>query len=474
MRELAQLLMPSIRWDPVLAFEPAKAAVMRAAAAGVASFVIESGPSDDIAELTAEIRQRTETAPIFAVAPSRFVLTSWRAKPPSLPPAAAVASLREAIAVRRVARAVAREARKAGCNAILAPSCDVPRSPSVDAFNREPTDVALAAAEWIDAAQAEGVLCIAGRFPGAGAIPQTDSGIPTIREGDDALYARDLVPFRAAIDAGVAGLLVAHVAYAALDASGTPAAASEVIVRRLLRTQLAFDGLAVADAAALATPTARHSSAAALVAAGIDLVVRPHNVDVELRALMDAVQSRALDRERVHEAAQRRLARAELAGTATEPNVDDDAAWLDEAAERTIAVVRGRSVRAACPVEVAVPGATTELAGAIVTAFAAGIGDAGGDATGVRQVTTPSAVTRTPLIIAVPPRPGSAGAQPADDRRAAALCTEAARLGREAVVVWCGHPDVELAVAGAALVIACWSPTTPMIRAAARWLLRRV
>jgi beta-glucosidase-like glycosyl hydrolase len=475
MRELAQLLVPSVRWDPTLGFAPAKAAVMRAVAAGVGGFVVEGGSRDAVAELAAEIMQRSEEAPIIAVAPSSFIASSWSDAPASIPPAAAIASLREAIAVRRVARAVAREARQAGCNAILSPSCDVTRLASVDAFAREPADVALAVTEWIDAAQAEGVLCIAGRFPGAGGVPNTESGVATIRESEDMLYTRDLVPFRAAIDAGVAALLVAPFAYAALDASGTPAAGSSAIVGRLLRAQLGFDGLAVADAAALASPGGRRIGAAQLVSAGIDLILRPLNVDVELRALMDAHRGRALDGERVHEAAGRRRLRAELAGaSALAPNADDDATWLNEAAERSIAVMRGRNVRVACPVEVAIAGNPSDGANAVVAAIAAGIGDAGADESRVRHVAAPSGVVRTPLVIVVLPRAGTSGSEPADDRRAGALCAEARRLGREAVVVWCGHPAVELAVPAATLVIACWSATTPMMRAAGRWLLRRV
>ena len=67
------------------------------------------------------------------------------------------------------------------------------------------TLVSAAASEWVDAAQAEGVLCFAGHFPGAGRIIRTAFGMPTVRDSDDSLYATDLVPFRATIDAGVAG-----------------------------------------------------------------------------------------------------------------------------------------------------------------------------------------------------------------------------------------------------------------------------
>jgi beta-glucosidase-like glycosyl hydrolase len=471
MREVAQLLLPSVRWDPAHAFAPAMPAVTRAVAAGVGGFVVEGGSRDAVAALAAAIRQHASDPPIIAIAPATLTATSWRDRPLALPPASAVASLRDVLAVRRVARALAREARAAGCNAILAPSCDVARMPRVDAFGREPSEVADAAAEWIDAAQAEGVLCFASAFPGGGQVTEVLTGVPTVRASDDSLYASDLVPFRAAFDAGVAGVVVAAASYTALDASGTPASLSRQILGRLLRAQLGFDGLAIADASLLASRWGHRVSAADLVGAGVDLVLRPVNVDVELRALIDAMEKGTLDRERVHEAAHRRRVRAEMAGVpGPEPNAaSGDQAWLDELGERTVSVIRGRSVRVADPVEVAVVGARADQAASVAAGLASGVGEAGGDASGVRRVLAPSAVVRTPLVVVVVPPAGVSTCE----QDVAALCGEARRLGRESVVVWCAHPAMSFAGDSAGLTIACWSPTVGMLRAAGRWLLRR-
>jgi len=472
MRELAQLLLPAIRWDPAAGFGPALPAVMRGIAAGVGGFVIEGGTRDAVAELTGTIRRSAGDAPIIAIAPADLTSSTWRARPPSVPPAAAIASLRDPLVVRRVARAVAREARLAGCNAILAPSCDVPRTPRTDAFGHTAADVAAASAEWVDAAQAEGVLCFASAFPGGGAVTDALTGIPTVRESDDALYATDLVPFRAAIDAGVAGIVIAEASYAALDASGMPASLSRPILGQLLRTQLGYEDLAVADASMLATRWGHRVHAADLVAAGVDIVLRPENLDVELRALMDALEARTLDGERVHEAAQRRRARAEMAGTPA-PVVDaerGDDAWLDDVAERTITVVRGRNVRVTHPMEIAVVASRADHAAAAAAGFTSGIADAGADASGVRRVTAPTAAVRAALVVIVHPPTGIS----TSELEVVALCGEARRLGRESVVVWCGHPATSPAVPDASLTIACWSPSTPMLRATGRWLLRRV
>ena len=467
MRELAQLLVPAIRWDSALGFEPAMPQIARAVAAGVGGFVIERGTRDAVGALSAWIRRESETPPLLVMDPQMLWSTEWRATPRGVPSPAAVTSLRETIAIRRVARAIAREVVGAGCNAVLAPSCDVARRPTTDAFGTDPAQVAIASAEWIDAAQAEGVLCIASRFPGGGPPVHTESGVATIRETDDVLYARDLVPFRAAIDAGVAALLIASVAYAALDASGNPAALSPAILGALLRTQLGFEGLTVADAARLTSP-ARHVGAPELVGAGIDLVMRPVNTDVELRALMDAVASRRLDPEHVHGAAQRRTVRATMASAAPRtPNDDGDATWLDETAERVVTVVRGRSVHVAPPVEVAVVGATEDAARELARALAAGIQEARSGVGPVRLVPSPTGVARTPLIVVAVPGPNA-------ERDATTLGDEAHRLGRDAIVVWCQHPARAAMVSAAALVLACWDPTAPMLRAVGRWLVQRL
>jgi beta-glucosidase-like glycosyl hydrolase len=480
MREIARLLLPSVRWDPSVGFAPARPAVARALAAGVGGFLIEGGTCEAVAELAAEIRRDADVAPIIAIAPSTLGAADWGSAPVALPPAGAVASLRDPLVIRRVAHITAREARRAGCNAVFAPPCDVAVTPTADAFGTGATTVASAATEWIDAAQAEGVLCFAGMFPGGGRIARTAFDMPTVRDGDDSLYATDLVPFRAAIDAGVAGFSIANARYTALDSTGTPAPLSRPILQTLLRGQLGFDGLAIADASSLAAQMRARVPASELVAAGVDLVVRPANVDVELRALMDAVQSGRLDGERVHDAVTRQRARAEMAGApaALHDRSADDASWLGDVAERAISTIRGRSVHVTSPVEVAVCGAAGPEATAMVGAFSAGLTDAGAPGLIVRQVTTPSALVRSALVVLVAPAADRGSTATGVDGRsvdaAAALCAEARRLGRDSAAVWCAHPSREVALPGAALLVACWSPSSAMLRAAGRWFVRRV
>jgi len=148
---------------------------------------------------------------------------------------------------------------------------------------------------------------------------------------------------------------------------------------------------------------------------------------------------------------------------------------LTDAAERAIAVVRGFRVRVVPPIEVVVVSDSSLPAGDIVAALADGIGEAGGDSSGVRHVPGPGS-SRTALVALVLPSSGRErpGERRAVEQAATAVCGAACRMGRDVVVVWCGHPATAPPLPDATLLVACWTPTDAMLRAAGRWLIRRV
>jgi len=478
MREVARLLVPPIRWDPLRGLGAAWPAVERALDAGVGGFMLDGIPTSVAANLAQRIRDRADEAPLLVADPALFGDDASAEEGLSLPPLAALAALRDTHALRRAARATARAVRRAGCNTMLAPSADVAGVPRTDTFGADPNTVALALTEWIDAAQADGVLCCAGSFPGAGRITDPRS-TSVVRAAEDALYATDLVPFRAAIDAGVAAISMAVAGYPALDGSGVPASLSARVIGRVLRGELGFDGLVVADGRLLDTRAGRPVPACDLASAGVDVIVRSDRLDVELRALLDAVQQGRLHRARVHDAAWRRRTRAELASAPLpfETFRTEDAEWLDELAERTIVVVRGRAVRVVAPIELAiVGGAPPPDPATMMAAFANGVAQAGGDGSSVRHASAPLVTTRSALVV-IAAAGGDYAAWTSGTRAAnelATICAEAHRSRRDVAVIWCGHPDATPEALDADLLIACWSPSGAMLRACGRWLMRRV
>ena len=156
--------------------------------------------------------------------------------------------------VRKAVAITARDLRAIGVNFELAPDADVnnePRNPIIlnRSFGSDPQRVAalvtVAAKAFADAK----LLCCAKHFPGHGATT-TDShtGLPLLDVDRARLDAVELVPFKAAIAAGVPAVMSAHIRIPALDATADlPVTLSPKVMTDLVRTQLGFDGLLVTD-----------------------------------------------------------------------------------------------------------------------------------------------------------------------------------------------------------------------------------
>jgi beta-N-acetylhexosaminidase len=152
----------------------------------------------------------------------------------------------------RFARITARELAAVGINMDMAPVVDVAK-PGMGgimagrAFSDDPARVAALGATVIRRLQSAGVMAVAKHFPGIGRT-ELDSHVemPVARLSADDLEAVDLAPFRAALEADVAGIMLAHILYERLDPQW-PASLSPAIARRLLRDRLGYQGLTITD-----------------------------------------------------------------------------------------------------------------------------------------------------------------------------------------------------------------------------------
>ncbi len=150
-----------------------------------------------------------------------------------------------------VASAIARELADLGIGLDFAPVVDVdtnPANPVIGdrSFAREPERVARHAAAFITAMQSAGVAACAKHFPGHGDT-HTDSHLelPRLEHDLDRLREVELPPFRAAVAAGVASVMTAHVLFPRLDRHRPATLAPEVM--DLLRRELGYDGVVFSD-----------------------------------------------------------------------------------------------------------------------------------------------------------------------------------------------------------------------------------
>ncbi|MCS7170559.1 MAG: glycosyl hydrolase family 3, partial [Candidatus Kapabacteria bacterium] len=198
----------------------------------------------------------------------------------------------------RIARAIARQARQLGIGWNFAPVCDIATNPAnpvigIRAFGQSPEQAIPHIQAWIEASQAEGVWACAKHFPGHGDVAvDSHDALPTVVVDEQTLWNREIEPFRSAIAAGVAGVMLGHLRVPALGIDRVPASLSSIAVD-LLRQRLNYDGLILTDALDMGAVTQHWSTADAVglaLRAGVDLLLMPADVDEALEAATRLLQ----------------------------------------------------------------------------------------------------------------------------------------------------------------------------------------
>ena len=230
-----------------------------------------------------------------------------------LPPSKAPADLASAAAAGAEARSSASNLRALGVNAVLGPMVDVGGTETGSAlgariYSDDPEEVSAYAQATVRAYRDEHVFSAAGHFPGLGATDQsTQDGPATVGLGLDELRERDLLPFEAAIDAGVPGVMIGSALYPFSDFT-VPASLSKLVDTQLLRGELHFKGVAMTDDLADPAITALHTvpdAAVSAVRAGADMLYISGGVGDQQAAyiaVLRAVQRGRLPRSRLDEA----------------------------------------------------------------------------------------------------------------------------------------------------------------------------
>ena len=243
---------------------------------------------------------------------------------------------------RRMGAATAREARALGIQQIFAPVADVNNNAAnpvinVRSYGEDPAEVARMVAAFTEGAQASGVIATAKHFPGHGdTAVDSHRGLPVVNVARARLDAIELVPFRAAIAAGVGSVMIAHIGLPQLDPTKItplagvaerrphyadsevivdnatlPATLSHAVVSGTLRRELGFDGIIVTDAMDMSGLTiyfAPGEAAVRAIAAGADMILKPADTDAAVRGLREAVAAGRLTERRIEESARRLLA----------------------------------------------------------------------------------------------------------------------------------------------------------------------
>jgi beta-N-acetylhexosaminidase len=259
---------------------------------------------EQVAELAGDVESLGRTVPAWVsvdqeggrVARLKEPFTRW-------PPMAVLGRAGSEALAERFARALARELTAVGITLDYAPVLDIhtnPKNPVIGdrALAERAEEVSRLGTAIIRGLQGEGVAACGKHFPGHGDT-STDSHVelPLVEHPPDRLRAVEFEPFRAAVREQVGFIMTAHVFVPALDEE-RPATLSPAVVQRILREELAFEGVILSDdleMKAIASKIAVPAAAVQAIQAGCDgVLICSGDVETQaaaLEALVKAAES---------------------------------------------------------------------------------------------------------------------------------------------------------------------------------------
>ncbi|HET8622908.1 MAG TPA: glycoside hydrolase family 3 N-terminal domain-containing protein [Gemmatimonadales bacterium] len=214
-------------------------------------------------------------------------------------------------------RITALEARAVGIHLAFAPVADVNNNPgnpiiNVRSFGEDPRTVARFVSAAVRGMEEHGLLATAKHFPGHGDT-EIDShlSLHAVPADWQRLDSLELVPFRAAVRAGASAIMSAHLAFPGLAKGGArPGTVMPEVLTGLLRDSLGFQGLVVTDAldmGALVSAYGAGEAAVLALLAGADLLLQPAGAGTAVTAIVRAVESGRISRERLDRSVRRVL-----------------------------------------------------------------------------------------------------------------------------------------------------------------------
>jgi beta-N-acetylhexosaminidase len=233
------------------------------------------------------------------------------------PPEMGLGATRDSSLAYEQGRVTAIEGRALGIHFVYSPVLDVNNNAAnpvinVRSYGEDPKLAASMGRAFVRGVQDHGMIATGKHFPGHGDTgTNSHLALPVINASRARLDSVELVPFRAAVDAGVGAIMSFHGSMPALDSSGVPGTLSAKVLTGLLRGEMGFTGLIISDAMDMAGVLDTYGAVEATkraVAAGADILIQPVDVGQTITAIVDGVREGRYPATRIDAAVRRILA----------------------------------------------------------------------------------------------------------------------------------------------------------------------
>lgn len=227
-----------------------------------------------------------------------------------------VGSTEDPAYAKEVAQTIGSYLHELGFNSDFAPVADVANNPDSDtmywrSFGSDANLVAQMVSAQVEGFASQGILCCAKHFPGiGGAEGDSHEGAIYTQKSADQMAEEELVPFKAAIEAGVPMVMVGHLSCPQITGNNLPASVSSAVMQGLLRERLGFEGVIITDSlgmGAIVNEFGYDRVGVEAFLAGADALLMPADFNAAYQGMLDAVASGEISQERLNQSVYRMI-----------------------------------------------------------------------------------------------------------------------------------------------------------------------
>lgn len=253
--------------------------------------------------------QRISKTPLFVAMDAEWGLGMRLDSVLHFPKQMTLGALTEDTLIYKMGKAVAQQCKRLGVHINFAPVVDINNNPNnpvigIRSFGEDKFAVARKGIAYMKGMQAEHILTTAKHFPGHGDT-ESDShhSLPVIPHAKTSIETTELYPFKALIQEGLTGMMVAHLHIPAYDNTPNRAASlSKTMVTDVLQRDLGFEGLIFTDALNMKGVSSYYKPGEVDVKAllaGNDVLLFAENVPIAIKKIQKAVQDKDISWEEI-------------------------------------------------------------------------------------------------------------------------------------------------------------------------------
>lgn len=226
---------------------------------------------------------------------------------------ASVGKTEDTSQAKKVGTTIGGYLKEYGFNLDLAPVADVYSNPNNNiigdrSYSSDPQLVSKMVTAEIKGFHEKKVMTAIKHFPGHGDVSGGLNGVmASTSKNWVELMECELIPFTAAINE-TDMVMAGHITASKVTKDGLPASLSKEMITDKLRGELGYNGVVISDSMAASCITSEYNSgecAVRAISAGVDIILMPYDLDEAYNAVLEAVNSGTISKERLDESVER-------------------------------------------------------------------------------------------------------------------------------------------------------------------------